>query len=492
MRRLVLAAFAAVAAELAGIGLMATAVWLVVRAAEQPPMAALAVAIVAVRTLAIARGGLRYAERLAGHDAVLRYLADLRGRIYDSLLRQPVRRHSGDLLTRLMSDVDAVQDAVLRCLVPVCVTALVGTMAVCATAFWSIPAALVLAIALALTGLVIPVAALRSARRRARDLAPLRAELAERSVGLVHGAVELTAFGALDGELARADSVVRAIATRERRADGGLVALAVLVQFGTALVLIGIGAAAPVVLGSIAVIEVALPLTGAARRWAEVRVSVRRVRELLDAPPPVATPPKHDLDLWPGKRVAVVGPSGAGKSTLLASLVGPGVRGALADAHVFHTTVRANVQFAEPGASQGELDLAAKTVDLDVDWDAVVGEHGTALSGGQRQRLVLARAVLAAPDVLLLDEPVEGLDPAHADDVLSRVLAAAPGTVVLVTHRLTPLAHERFDEIVVLEDDGITQRGTHEDLVAVPGYYRDRWDTERMAGYVPRYINSYR
>ncbi|HWO66338.1 MAG TPA: thiol reductant ABC exporter subunit CydC, partial [Umezawaea sp.] len=116
MKRLALAAFAAVPAELSGVALTATAVWLVVRAADQPPMAALTVAIVAVRALALSRGVLRYAERLAGHDAVLRHLADLRGRVYESLLRQPVRRHSGDLVTRLVSDVDAVQDVILRCL----------------------------------------------------------------------------------------------------------------------------------------------------------------------------------------------------------------------------------------------------------------------------------------------------------------------------------------------------------------------------------------
>jgi ATP-binding cassette subfamily C protein CydC len=174
---------------------------------------------------------------------------------------------------------------------------------------------------------------------------------------------------------------------------------------------------------------------------------------------------------------------------LLSRFATPEARGALADAHVFHTTVRANVEFAKPGASQAELDEAATTTDLDLEWDTVVGEHGTAISGGQRQRLVLTRAVLANPPVLLLDEPVEGLDPTHADEVLNRVLATASGTVVLVTHRLTPLAHEHFDQILVLESGRIIQRGTHADLVATPGYYQDRWDTER---YSEPYRNSYR
>jgi ATP-binding cassette subfamily C protein CydC len=483
MKRLVLAAVAATAAELSGIALMATAVWLIVRAADQPPMAALTVAIVAVRTLALARGGLRYAERLAGHDAVLRHLADLRGRVYDSLLRQPVRRHSGDVVTRLVSDVDAVQDAILRCGLPACVSALVSLTALVATGFtWP------LVLGVLITGMLLPLAAYLLAAEHLRALAPLRSRLAERTVGLVHGAAELTAFGVLDHELARTDEVIGDIAARERRAAllvGGLAGLGVLTQFGTALALLTIGASAPVVLGAIAVIEVLLPLSPAAQRWAEVRGSVARVRELLDAR---AVPP-YTEDLSPGRRIAIVGPSGAGKTTMLARFVTPEARGALADAHVFHTTVRANVEFAKPGAGQAELDEAARVVDLDLDWDTVVGEHGTAISGGQRQRLVLARAVLANPPVLLLDEPVEGLDPAHADEVLGRVLTAAPGTVVLVTHRLTPLAHEHFDEILVLEAGRITQRGTHAELVAAPGYYRDRWDTER---YSLRYISSYR
>ena len=130
--RLLRAALFGAGAELAALALMATAAWLLLRAAEQPPLGALTVAIVGVRTLALLRGGLRYAERLAGHEVVLRWLGALRTRVYQALV--PGSRFSGgDLVTRLVSDVDALQDAVLRWLLPAGVAGLVGTDAVAVT-----------------------------------------------------------------------------------------------------------------------------------------------------------------------------------------------------------------------------------------------------------------------------------------------------------------------------------------------------------------------
>ncbi len=149
--RLLGAGLLAAGTELAGLALMATATWLLITAAGQPPVAALTVAIVAVRTLAIARGVLRYTERLAGHDAVLRIITDVRARIFATLSTRPARAtdRSGDALSRLVSDVDAVQDLLLRVLVPGAAAGLVAVLSVLGA------------------GLLSPLAALPAGRRAA-------------------------------------------------------------------------------------------------------------------------------------------------------------------------------------------------------------------------------------------------------------------------------------------------------------------------------------
>ncbi|MBP2704083.1 thiol reductant ABC exporter subunit CydC [Microbispora sp. RL4-1S] len=549
-RRLVLAALAGSAADLAGVALIGSAAWLITRAAERPPLAALSVAIVAVRAFATSRGVFRYGERLVGHDVALRAQAGTRERLYESLIppRPPAQR-GGDLLSRMVDDTDAVQDLLVRCLLPAAAAAVTGAAAVTAAAFLLPRAALALAAGLIVTGLVLPAATGAAARRWSARVAPARAELATRVTDLVHGAADLAAYGAGERALAaamEADAKLSRLERRRARIDAAALGIGTLTQGLTVVAVVlaagaaDLGRVPTAVLALVALVsfEPVLPLAAAGERLAGVLGALRRLRE-TGATPPIVTEPadpapppeppltvevrdlvvRHgdrepalagvSLTLTPGRRVAVVGPSGAGKSTLLAALMrtaeiesgdvlvnGVDVRrlrsddvraritGLTQDPYVFHATVRDNLRLAGPDASDEELAEAMRRARLDAwagrtGWDTVLGEDGRTVSGGQLQRLALARALLFDPSVLLLDEPAEALDEETADLLMADLLDATRGrTTLLVTHRLRGL--EQVDEIVVLEDGRVAQRGTHAELAAVPGYYRDLWRSEAM------------
>lgn len=459
MTRLVLAACTAVLAEVAGIALAGTAAWLIVRASEQPPLAALSVAIVVVRALAVSRGCLRYVERLIGHSAVLWTLAELRGRVYEALVRRRDVRE-GDALTRVVSDVDAYQDALLRCLVPAIVATVVGIAGIAVTG------SVALACGLVLMGIVLPVLSAMATRRAGERSAAARARLADHVVDLERGAQELAVYGATERKLREAEAAAKVLADAGRQTLP-LGALAVIVHSGTVLgVLLTTEASAParaaITLAVLAGLEVFVPLTAAAARWVEVRPSVERVRELLTGP---STPDRPAPELVPDKHIAVIGPSGAGKTTLLKAIARryPDAAGAMADAHVFTTTVRTNLTFAREGITQADLDEVARVVRLDEwiaslpdGWDTEITAE--TISGGQRQRLILARAVLADAPILLLDEPVESLEPHQGDEILADTLARyRDRAVVLVTHRLAHI--QDFEDVVTMANGEITGRG---------------------------------
>jgi ATP-binding cassette subfamily C protein/ATP-binding cassette subfamily C protein CydC len=157
--RLLLAVLAGVAAELAGLGLIGAAAWMITRAAERPPLAALSVAIVAVRAFATSRGVFRYGERLAGHDVALRAQATTRERLYQALIPAgPLPRGGADLLSSMVDDTDAVQDLLVRCLLPALAGLVTGAAAVVLGAFLLPAAALALLAGLLVAGVLLPAA----------------------------------------------------------------------------------------------------------------------------------------------------------------------------------------------------------------------------------------------------------------------------------------------------------------------------------------------
>ncbi|WP_214317254.1 thiol reductant ABC exporter subunit CydC [Nonomuraea sediminis] len=546
-RRLVWAVLAGAAADLAGLGLIAAAAWLITRAAEQPPLAALSVAIVATRAFATSKGVFRYAERLTGHDVALRAQAGTRERLYQALIppRQP-RQGGADLLSRMVDDTEAAQDLLVRCLLPAS-AALIAGLAAVGVALSVLPvAALVLLAGLALAGLLLPALTAAAARRWASRIAPARAALAARVADLVHGSADLAAYNATDRARAQAmdaDAELAALEKRQARVHALALGGGTLLQGLTvaAIVLLaqstGADTVATAVLALTALVsfEPVLPLAAAGERLAGITAALRRLREIGSAPAAITEPAspapvpaapltvevqdlvvRHaetlavdgvSLTLTPGRRVAIVGPSGAGKSTILAALMrlvepesgnirinGVDARaldsddirtlmtGLTQDPYIFQTTLRDNLRLAGPGSGDGELAAAVRDARLDrwverTGWDAQLGEDGRTVSGGQLQRLALARALLYDPPVLLLDEPAEALDEQTADALMADLLDVTHDrTTLLVTHRLKGL--EQVDEIIVLEDGRVIQRGRHDELVAVPGYYRDLWESE--------------
>ncbi|HMA23490.1 MAG TPA: ABC transporter ATP-binding protein [Gemmatimonadaceae bacterium] len=210
-----------------------------------------------------------------------------------------------------------------------------------------------------------------------------------------------------------------------------------------------------------------------------------------------------------GSTTALVGSSGSGKSTLIGLVMAfnhPKGGRVLVDGHdianvrlrdyrshvgvvmqdnfLFDGTIRENIAFSRPGATDGEIRAAARVAHCDefVDrfekgYDTVVGERGVKLSGGQRQRVAIARAVLADPRILILDEATSSLDSESEALIRDGLRSLRHGrTTFVIAHRLSTI--ESADQILVLENGEIVERGTHRQLIALGGRYRQLYEKQ--------------
>jgi ATP-binding cassette, subfamily B, bacterial len=222
----------------------------------------------------------------------------------------------------------------------------------------------------------------------------------------------------------------------------------------------------------------------------------------------------HDVTFTarPGELVALVGPSGAGKTTIShlvpriydprtgairingvdlrdATLksVGESVGVVTQDAHLFHETLRSNLLYAKPGASDGEIEEALEAAQilklvksLPLGLDTVVGDRGYRLSGGEKQRVAIARLLLKAPDIVVLDEATAHLD-SESEAAVQKALAIALSgrTSLVIAHRLSTV--REASQILVIDKGRIVERGVHKDLLARGGLYAELYQTQFMS-----------
>jgi ABC-type transport system involved in Fe-S cluster assembly fused permease/ATPase subunit len=250
----------------------------------------------------------------------------------------------------------------------------------------------------------------------------------------------------------------------------------------------------------------ALQVTKGAVRFEGVRFGYDPGREILSG---------LDLDIPPGTSCAIVGPSGAGKSTIarllyrfydptvgritiddqdIAEISQKSLRSAIGivpqDTVLFNDTIGYNIGYGREGASQDEIEGAARGAAIDrfiaalpEKYESMVGERGLKLSGGEKQRVAIARTLLKNPPILVLDEATSALD-SRTEDAIQQTLdrIAQSRTTIMIAHRLSTIVNA--DQIVVLDNGQVVERGTHEQLLERNGVYADLWyrqAAERLA-----------
>ncbi len=544
----------------AGIGLLTTSAYLIARAALHPSIAELQVAIVGVRFFGITRGVFRYLERLQTHDTAFRLLARLRVWFYKHLEPlAPARlltQRSGDLLSRIVADIETLQHFFLRVIVPPGVAIVMISAVTFFMSRFDTWLSVQLLFFLLFAGLAIPLLTNRMARPFGEREIELRSDLNAALVDGVQGNADILAFEQGPSHLDLVFNLTADIAgTRERNAwiaglSIGLVVLttnlAVMATILRAVPLVQFGMLegyllAVVVIATIASFEAVEPLPDAFQHLESSLTAARRLFEIVDAPPAVADsespkplpestqihalkltfryadalPPvlrEIDFDLAPGRILAVVGPSGSGKSSIahlllrfwdysegqillggtdLRSLKLEELRSLFSvisqDTYLFHGSIRDNLLFAKPDAGDAEIFAALEQAQLlafvhalPQALDTPIGERGLMLSGGERQRLAITRALLRDAPIWIADEPTANLDPLTEREVMRSLKdLMRKRTSLLLTHRLIEL--EDVDEILVLQEGEIIERGDHNYLLKAQGLYYRMWSHQRQA-----------
>jgi thiol reductant ABC exporter CydC subunit len=542
------------------VGLLATSAYIIAFAALQPSIAELQIAIVGVRFFGIARGVLRYLERLISHNVAFRLLAHLRLWFYQRL--EPlaparlIKYQSGDLLSRIVADIETLEQFFVRVLAPPMVAICIAILMWFLMGAFDPRLAVIIITFLALTGILTPILVKHLSRGTGRQMVRLRAALNIALVDGVQGCADLLACARARYHRAHVRSLSKYyVQLQERMArvgglsnalSGLLMNMATIALLIVAIPLVNAGRIdgvylALLILSAIASFEAVIPLPSTFQHLEGQLAAAQRMYEIIDAHPsvidPVETSPElidyslivRDLRfryetnerpaldginfrLDQGSQLAVVGPSGAGKSTLVNLLLrfwdydeghislgghelrtyrGEDLRGMISvvsqHTHLFNDTIRGNLLLANPGANERDLFQVARQAQihefiqgLPHGYDTWIGEGGVRLSGGERQRIAIARALLKNTPILILDEPTANLDALTEREVTKTLYGLIKGrTTLIITHRLVGL--EKVNQILVMREGRIIERGRHDDLIQAVGFYHRMWKLQTQS-----------
>jgi ATP-binding cassette subfamily C protein CydC len=552
-RPVILSVLLGCATVLLGLGLMGTSASLIARAALRPSIAELQVAIVGVRFFGIARGVIRYLERLVSHSVNFSLLGRLRTWFYQAvepLFPNRLDLRTGDLLARAVADIDNLEDFYIRVVAPPVTAFLISLAAGIFIGRFNLWAGLILALGLVVNSFGVPWFIYLISHSPAKKLVEARGQLFNELVDYIQGFPEILTYdqqqrylNTIQVKINETNNLRNTLAWSGGISAGlniffpGFVAWLVFFVAIPAVHSASISGVdlAVITLVVLASFEAAGPLGQAAERLESALASAQRLFELLELPVEVKDPDQPEelksiqkiefqsfsfgydeescsgslvlkdvsLLLIPGRRIAIIGESGAGKTTLVNILMRfweyssgkvlinaqeiKNYRAGDVRAHIslvsqpvfiFSGSIRQNLKLANPNVSDLEMLEALERVGLS-EWvrtlplglDTWVGEHGVQISGGERQRLGLARGLLHPGEVLILDEPTANLDVITEQTILKEILDVAQNRAFLmITHRLVGL--ETMDEILVLKNGRVIERGVHQALIDAGGYYQ--------------------
>ena len=529
------------------VGLLTVSAWLLASAALQPGLTYLSLAIVGVRFFGVSRAVCRYFERYTSHRMAFQGLYGLRVWFYAHL--EPLapailkRFGAGDMLGRIMGDIEVLQFFYLRTIIPP-VAAIALTVLV-AYGVSTIDSTLVMPIVLAalLLGLILPFVVYIHNKQSLTEIGPQQGEYKSLLSDTMDSLEDVISYGNEDLVYHRIQHMMHIVDTNkgviERGMNlgntlflGGVQITVVIVAILAANALTGAWASVMVAVAAIgtqAWFEALQPMIAAVHHGAESKVATSRLMALANEPMPVVDPKEPKpfnanpditftdvsfgynkdrciyehlrLDIKQGQSVAIVGASGSGKTTLFNMLerlynYGGSIhvgdvelkdisidtwRNALGtitqDTYIFHASFEDNIRLARPDASEADLEYAIDRASLRSVVErlpdgihTIVGSGGHGLSGGERQRVALARLFLRKPQVVLLDEPLEGLDQVTRKALHRDLMEYVQDkTCLYITHQLEGLEH--MDRILFMDKGQIIEDGTYEELIALRGHF---------------------